>query len=243
MSYETEQIGHCTLFRGDAREVLPTLKRLYDVVITDPVWPQCEHVFPGIDATALCGQVLQECTAQRVVLHLGINSDPRFLQCVPARWPFLRICYLEYAVVGHVGRLLRDAEVAYAFGLPPPSQPGQRVLPGRVIATRPNKDKGWKYLCQATPEKIAALPHPSRRNLDHVAWLVKWFAAGTILDPFMGTGTTGVAALRQGKPFIGIELDPRYFAMACAQIEQAYAQGDLFMSRPAPQAQQAHFFR
>ena len=185
MPWEVERIGDCMLYRGDAREIVSTLGAV-DAVITDPVWPHCEHVFPGIDALGLCGQVLRLCQALRVVLHLGINSDPRFLQCVPEQWPFLRICYLEYAVVGYVGRFLRDADVAYAFGIAPRSQPGRRVLPGRVISTKPTGDKGWKRLCQASDEKIAALTHPSRRNLVYVAWLVRCYADGTHFRPVYG---------------------------------------------------------
>lgn len=51
---------------------------------------------------------------------------------------------------------------------------------------------------------------------------------GVVLDPFMGSGTTGVAAVKQGKKFIGIEKDKRYFDIACERIEKAYDQADLF---------------
>lgn len=50
----------------------------------------------------------------------------------------------------------------------------------------------------------------------------------TVLDPFMGSGSTGVACALMGRKFIGIELDTTYFDMACRRIEQAYRQGDLF---------------
>lgn len=48
-----------------------------------------------------------------------------------------------------------------------------------------------------------------------------------VLDPFMGSGTTGVSAVRAGRRFIGIEIEPRYFDIACRRIEQAQRQGDL----------------
>jgi DNA modification methylase len=51
---------------------------------------------------------------------------------------------------------------------------------------------------------------------------------GVILDPYMGSGTTGVAAVEMRHPFIGIEIDPTYFATACRRIEQAQRQGDIF---------------
>ena len=49
-----------------------------------------------------------------------------------------------------------------------------------------------------------------------------------VLDPFMGTGSTGVAALQRGRRFIGIEREPKYFDIACQRIEHALAQGQLF---------------
>jgi DNA modification methylase len=58
--------------------------------------------------------------------------------------------------------------------------------------------------------------------------------ADTILDPFMGSGTTGVACARLGRSFIGIEIEPRYFDIACRRIEQAQRQRDLFVHAPVP---------
>ena len=55
----------------------------------------------------------------------------------------------------------------------------------------------------------------------------------TILDPFMGSGTTGVAAVQMGRSFIGIERAPKYFDIACKRIEQAQRQGDLFIEGAA----------
>ena len=57
--------------------------------------------------------------------------------------------------------------------------------------------------------------------------------AGTILDPFMGSGTTGVACIKRGRGFVGIELDGRYFDIACKRVEEAYRQPRLF-AEPAP---------
>ena len=58
----------------------------------------------------------------------------------------------------------------------------------------------------------------------------------TIADPFMGSGSTGVAAIQLGRKFIGIEREPKYFEIACKRIEQAAAQGKLFEpEQPIPQ--------
>ena len=63
----------------------------------------------------------------------------------------------------------------------------------------------------------------------------------TILDPFMGSGTTGVAAVKLGRRFIGIEIEPRYFDIACRRIEEASKQADLFIE-PAPKPKQESMF-
>ena len=63
--------------------------------------------------------------------------------------------------------------------------------------------------------------------------------AQTILDPFMGSGTTGVAAIQLGRSFIGIEREPKYFDIACQRIEQAVAQGQLFAPEQQKQEQRS----
>ncbi len=61
-----------------------------------------------------------------------------------------------------------------------------------------------------------------------------------ILDPFMGSGTTGVAAVKLGRKFIGIEIEPKYFDIACRRISDASKQPDMFIERPNPK-QEAMF--
>jgi site-specific DNA-methyltransferase (adenine-specific) len=62
----------------------------------------------------------------------------------------------------------------------------------------------------------------------------------TILDPFMGSGTTGIACAKTGRSFIGVEQDDRYFDIACERIRKAYAQPDMFIRQPEPkQVQEA----
>jgi DNA modification methylase len=61
----------------------------------------------------------------------------------------------------------------------------------------------------------------------------------TILDPFMGSGTTGVAAVKLGRKFTGIELEPKYFDIACRRVSEALKQPDLFVEPPKPAKQEA----
>jgi site-specific DNA-methyltransferase (adenine-specific)/modification methylase len=69
-------------------------------------------------------------------------------------------------------------------------------------------------------------------------WCVERLSAKTILDPFMGSGTTGVAAVKLGRRFIGIEIEPRYFDIACRRIEEATRQPDMFIEPTRPIAVQ-----
>ncbi len=77
--------------------------------------------------------------------------------------------------------------------------------------------------------------HPCPRQTDQVKFIIaNWVKPlGCVVDPFMGSGTTGVAASMLGRRFIGIEIEPRYFDIACRRIEEAQRQGDMF--RDAPQ--------
>ncbi|OJU02616.1 MAG: hypothetical protein BGN87_00250 [Rhizobiales bacterium 65-79] len=73
-------------------------------------------------------------------------------------------------------------------------------------------------------------------------WCIRFIANGTIiLDPYMGSGTTGVASVKLGRPFIGIEIDEGYFDIACARIRKAHDQPDMLIeaARTAPAAQEA----
>jgi site-specific DNA-methyltransferase (adenine-specific) len=209
------------LYHGDCREILPEIEA--EAIITDPVWPNCEHIFPGIDAGSLLGQALSVARVRRAAIQLGCNSDPRFLACVPRHFPFLRTCYLEYAVIGYLGRIMRDAEVAFVFGDAPDSKPGARVMPGRTIATRCNGDKKWSNKAR-TPEIVAAsvatMKHPTQRLIQHVRWLCKWFGGASVIDPFMGSGTAALACSGLGITFTGIELEERYCEIAAKRLSQ-----------------------
>jgi len=82
--------------------------------------------------------------------------------------------------------------------------------------------------------------HPHQKPVSLICHLLEKLPLGlTILDPFMGSGTTGVACAKLGRRFIGIEIEPKYFDIACRRIEQAYRQPDLFIERPAAPVQEA----
>lgn len=80
--------------------------------------------------------------------------------------------------------------------------------------------------------KVPSDRHPTEKPEDLMRSIVGW-TSGAILDPFMGSGTTGVACAKLGRKFIGIELNQKYFDIACQRIEQAYKQPDFFVAPPA----------
>lgn len=196
-----------TIYHGDCRDVLPQLGPV-DCVITDPVWPNALPELAGADDPAglfAAAAAHFPRLAARAVVQLGCDSDPRILQGVPAALPYFRTCWLEYAVPGYRGRVLYSNDVAYCFGTPPPRKPGAAVIPGR---------------CVISSRTAPRLAHPCPRRIEHVQWLVKWFANGPVLDPFMGSGTTLRAAKNLGWPAVGIEVEERYCEHAARWCEQ-----------------------
>ena len=221
-----EVIGDCTLYLGDCLEVMPK-EAAVDAVVTDPVWPNvpADSVPVWEDPWGLWADACR-CMPphQRIIVVMRCDSDPRFLGSVDG--PFLRSIQLPYVMPGYLGRVLGGDETAYWFGTPIKRAPGRMVIPGRAPAVQPHGRK---------PNG-----HPMSRAQRHFDWLLDWCTdeGETALDPFMGSGTTGVACARLGRRFIGIEIDPGYFDLACRRVEEAYRQADLFISAPPKPAQQ-----
>ena len=96
-----------------------------------------------------------------------------------------------------------------------------------------------KTVKSASLEKnLQAEPHPTQKPIALMVWSIEFCEGETILDPFMGSGTTGVACARLGRRFIGIEIEERYFDIACRRIEAAQRQGDMLIQQPAPKPTQ-----
>ena len=77
--------------------------------------------------------------------------------------------------------------------------------------------------------------HPTQKPLPLMMWCVSNTVppGGVVCDPFMGSGTTGCAAVSLRRPFVGVEMDASYFDIACRRIEEAQRQGDMFRDAPA----------
>ena len=213
-----------TIYCGDCREILPQLGPV-ESVITDPVWPNASPTLPGHDdPKGLLAAALSVTAAERVVIQLGCDSDPRFLDIVPTRWPFLRVCWLDYARPSYKGRLLYTGDVAYAFGVPPAFIPGRQVMSGMCRSTRSDKLFLRHTAANVHRKEFTSpdgLPHECPRRLQHVSWLVHQFSDNQVCDPFMGSGTAAVACKILGRRFIGIEIREKDCALAVKRIEKA----------------------
>ncbi|MGR3524861.1 MAG: DNA-methyltransferase [Paracoccaceae bacterium] len=90
-------------------------------------------------------------------------------------------------------------------------------------------------------ERHTPREHPTQKPVAIMEWCIKQLPdnAQTILDPFMGSGTTLVACQRLGRQGIGVELDPDYFEIACKRVDEATRQPDLFIEKPTPATQEA----
>lgn len=210
-----------TIYHGDCREILPSLSA--DSIITDPVWPQPSLLLRGSDRPyelfrEMCGAIPE--TVHRMAVHLGCISDPRFVGCVPERLAFFRVCWLAQVPCSFRGRALNSGDVAYLFGVPPA---GTGIIPGECVSN----EKGI-YLRKLPRNRSLTdynsrseeLPHPAVRKLAHVRWLVKHFAGGSVIDPFGGSGTTGLACKIQGWPCTLIEIEEKYCEIAAKRLSQ-----------------------
>jgi hypothetical protein len=217
-----------TLYLGDCRELLPHARG--DAIITDPVWP-------NVPAGLLIGsnrpyelfsefcQMIPE-SVRRLAIEMRNDSDPRFLGPIPSRFEFIQVMWCQYAMPGYLGRVLGGNETVYVYGTPVPSAPGRRVIP----SVSP----------KAQPSDRPPNGHPCSRALIHQKFVVNWCSdeGEAVLDPFMGSGTTGVAAVKLGRKFTGIEIEEKYFGIACRRISDALKQPDMFIEKPTPAIQE-----
>ena len=207
-----EIIGRATLYLGDCRDVLPALGKV-DAVVTDPPYGI------GVGKMNIGG-----CVASRMdatdwddelpdLSHvLALPGDKiiwggnYFPELTPSRgW----LVWDKGA--SFEGRSFAECELAWTS-----------------LDMVVRKFKLWQI------KEGIERQHPTQKPVDVMRWCLGFLPdAKTILDPFMGSGTTGVAAVQMGRDFIGIEREPKYFDIACKRIEQAQRQGDLFIEGAA----------
>lgn len=221
------EIGNATLYHGDCLEILPTLPKV-DAVITDPPYgigydPKRKRgggkVFAGM-------QMMDQ-------IHDSIIGDDRPFD--PA--PFLQVGDVQILWgANHYASRLPDSACWLVWdkraGVTPDDFADCEIAwcstgkPARIHRQL------WKGICRGGSGNIAisgAKQHPNQKPIELMEWCLSFaYATQTVLDPFMGSGTTGVACMNLGRKFIGIEIEKKYFDIAVERITQAQKQQRLF---------------
>ena len=212
-----------TCILGDFREVLPTLGKV-DAVVTDPpfglgkLWSKGgDGIWPLRDSDMMDGGWdSQTCDA---------------VGGLPALGPTIIWGGNYYALPPKRGWLIWDKMQDFSTGA---AEMAWTNLDQPIRLYRLSRVQAY---CEPHAETRS---HPAQKPLRLMTWCLEFVSdARTIFDPFMGSGTTGVAAVKLGRRFIGIEIEPKYFDIACRRISEALKQPDLFIEKPKPAKQEA----
>ncbi len=219
--WREEIIGDCRLILGDCLEVMPTLGR-FDAVVTDPPYGIGRLMVGGTWAVTSGYHAMQEWdrVAPQEAVALAVASADEaivwggnhFTLPHSRRW-------LVWNKIGSAPKMA-DAEMAWT----------SMDAPTRLISMHAGNGATGKE----------ARVHPTQKPLALMEWCLGFLPdARTILDPFMGSGTTLVACANLGRKGIGIEIDEGYFEIAVRRVEEAYRQPDFFVERPPSPKQEA----
>ncbi len=210
-----ETIGDAVLYHGDCREILPTLPKV-DAVITDPPY--------GIGEDG--GDKQRRRGSSPLVIHKKKEWDSeRPTQDV---FDLIFVKSTNQAIFGanyfsdylppFMGWIFWDKNIGGDFS------------DGELIFT--NRKKALRKITVSSTLGLKGgwdRQHPTQKPVRIMEYCIGLFeSSNTVLDPFMGSGTTGVACVNLQRKFIGIELDEEYFNIACRRIEAAYKQVPLF---------------
>ena len=243
MSIEKVIIGDCTLIRGDCLAVLPTLaKGSVDAVVTDPPYgvnlgkhgaanetrPQYQAK-RGYDSYDDTPENFDATVVPAIATAIGMARSGVVFCAGTMMWRLP-----VPAAVGGVYLPAGNGRCAWGF---------QNLSHALFYGSCPDLHLGAKHIVLRSTDGSEPSDHPCPKPTRWMVWAVDIASRrnDTILDPFMGSGTTGVACVRTGRKFIGIEIDKGYFDIACRRIERAYADMALFQPPPAKQVQTEMF--
>jgi len=220
---EPVRIGNATLYNADCRDILPTLTGV-DAVVTDPPYginilrPDGKMGGTSRDVKRWQGQInpIYEAFAHdnkpidpTPILAIGDSHIIWGGNYIADKLPPSRAWLVWYKRINGQVNDFGDCELAWS-DLDIPARVFQHMWMGMLR----DSEQGEHW-------------HPTQKPLKLMQWCIG-FTKGTILDPFMGSGTTGVACARLGRKFIGVECEPKYFDIACERIDREYAQTKLF---------------
>jgi site-specific DNA-methyltransferase (adenine-specific) len=255
VSIEKVIIGDATLYCGECEHILPMLDKV-DAVITDPPYEDEAHT----KGRRLLGeQVNGERTVEYGALDFSPMTEELREQSTRAAgeicggW-MLSFCQAEAVALwreaheGAGGKYKRAMVWIKPDGAPQftgdrPGMGYESIVASWFGGGRSRWNGGGRHgvFVHAQRDNNHPKQHMTQKPIALMVELVRLFTNqhNLVLDPFMGSGTTGVAAIQLGRKFIGIERDPKYFEIACERIEQAYAQGKLFAPEQPKQEQGA----
>jgi len=230
-----ERIGDAVLYNGDCLEVIPKLTDI-SVVCTDPPYG-IEDLVGGYGRSGetiandktleVCMAALQAACRVAASARWAVFYSPRVRREFFATLP---------PELHDMGEIIWDKK-APGMGRGIRYQHENVALFYTGDVKRPTKD-----VFSVIRDYRSAETHPHQKPTGIIRSLVEILGDGLVLDPFMGSGTAGVACAKMGRKFIGIELDPKYFDVACERIEKAYAQGDMFVEAPSKAEKPADMF-
>ena len=222
-------IGNCRLIQGDCLQVMPLLGKV-DACVTDPPY--------GI------GEGVAKVKTRQRGANSKAAADQR--QYVGGEWDEKPISIEHISTIRAISTNQIIFGGNYFEGLGPTScwliwdkQNGDNDFADCELAWT-NLKKAVRRVCWRWNGMIRkgddVREHPTQKPVGVMEWCIKHLpdTAQTILDPFMGSGTTGVACVNLGRSFIGIEQDPDYFDICVKRITDAHLQADLFVAKPAP---------
>ena len=220
-------IGDATLYHGDCLEILPALGKV-DAVVTDPPYAIPTQVASGRTITRNVGDLslIESAFRQHMILwKAAVGESGRiFVFCDGASYSVIYraaySCFNLASLVWDKGRIGMGREFRKQH---------EFVIHGWGAATNviPSNGIGHSDILKHNPVPVNVRQHPAEKPVQIILDLLR-VCGQTILDPFMGSGTTGVACANLGRKFIGIEIERKYFDIACERIDAAYAQGRLF---------------
>lgn len=221
-----EVIGDCTLYLGDCRDILPTLGKV-DVVVTDPPY--------GISHRS---NWLSSWQATQIKNDEDTSIRDFVLSFFPERALVFGSWKKEKPLGVHTLLIWDKGDAAGMGDLGVPWKPNHEEI--YVVGKGFTGDRGSGILRHTNITwESHGRQHPHAKPISLMMDLLgKCLGEWIVLDPFMGSGTTGVACVKLGRKFIGIEIDEGYFNIACERIRKAYAQPDMFIAPPAEKPKQ-----
>lgn len=206
--------GSVWLMQGDCMEILPQMEANEKTgIVTDPNY--------GIDA-------------DKAKAHSSIRDNSNWSamgwdSSRPSKEAFQSMLRFPQVAIwgGNYFADLLPASPGWLAWIKPEAETGFSLADMELCWT----NKNFAARTKRAPRRDGNL-HPTQKPVVVIGWTLKFVTSGTIIDPFFGSGTTGIACLRLGRKFIGIEREPSYFDIACERITEELHRYRAFESIP-----------